>query len=149
GARAEQRRGRRYDGGAKAQGRGHSPGPVRPPSSLPCSSGMTISVTLPSALLVIVNVTESRPRTKEISWSPNWIRPLSCAFSPKMMSVIWVARDDSRRLCSVRRNCCAGSVEVTAFGSLYQPPVMLTHGGFPNRQKYESMAAYWRAWLWV
>src|SRR3546814_13387195 len=78
-----------------------------------------ISVTDPSALLVIVSVTESTPRTNEITWSPNWMTPLSCAFSPKMTSVIWVASDESNRLCKVRRNCDAGSCELIALGSLY------------------------------
>src|SRR3546814_6453420 len=77
-----------------------------------------ISVTDPSALLVIVSVTESTPRTNEITWSPNWMTPLSCAFSPKMTSVIWVASDESNRLCKVRRNCDAGSCELIALGSL-------------------------------
>src|SRR3546814_8841560 len=78
-----------------------------------------LSVTDPSELLVIVSVTESTPRTNEITGSPNWTTPLSWAFSPKMTSVIWVASDESNRLCKVRRNCDAGSCELIALGSLY------------------------------
>src|SRR3546814_6333665 len=58
-------------------------------------------------------------RTNDISGSTIWIRPRSGALSPKIRSVIWVASDESSRLCKVRRNCCAGSVDVVAFGSRY------------------------------
>src|SRR3546814_15585686 len=58
-------------------------------------------------------------RTNDISGSTIWIRPRSGALSPKIRSVIGVASDESSRLCKDRRNCCAGSVDVVAFGSRY------------------------------